>query len=89
MADEICKINLMLFGQATIATEGPGMIPIVILNPGMPLWEAYFRISDVDAKISYPGNNPRSSKTESEDLSPRQRLADKNNKNVSSCITNA
>ena len=79
----------MLFGQATIATEGPGMIPIVILNPCMPLWEAYFRISDVNAEISYPGSNPRFSKTESEDLSPPQRLADKNNKNVSSCITNA
>jgi hypothetical protein len=57
----------MPFGQATIVTEGPGMIPIV----------------------SYPGSNPRFSMTESEDLCPPQRLADKNNKNVSSCITNA
>ncbi len=61
------ELNLMPFGQATIATEGPGMIPIV----------------------RYPGSNPRISMTESEDLSPSQRLVDKNNKNVSSCITNA
>ncbi len=44
------ELNLMPFGQATIATEDPGMIPIVI----------------------------HMSMTESE-----------NNKNVSSCITNA